>query len=95
MELATTPCPFRCQDHREGDALGSACGEPTEDQESPRHRGTSRSGRSAGGSWSKSMGCKVELGLQKAILIEMLPATLMEGVMARLVKRLILNYVET
>ena len=48
-------------------------------------------------------GCKVEPGLQKAILIEMLPATLMEGVMARLdasqtfddVKRLILNYVET
>ena len=48
-------------------------------------------------------GCKVESGLQKAILIEMLPAALMEGVMARLdvnqtfddVKRLILNYVET
>ena len=48
-------------------------------------------------------GCKVEPGLQKAILIDMLPATLMEGVMARLdasqtfddVKCPILNYVET
>ena len=48
-------------------------------------------------------GCKVESGLEKAILIEMLPAALMEGVMARLdvnqtfddVKRVILNYVET
>ena len=29
-------------------------------------------------------GCKVESGLQKAILIEMLPAALMEGVMALL-----------
>ena len=29
-------------------------------------------------------GCKVEPGLQKAILIEMFRATLMEGVMARL-----------
>ena len=37
--------------------------------------------------------CEVEPGLKKAILIAMLPATLMEGVMAR--KRLILNYVET
>ena len=45
----------------------------------------------------------MESGLQKAILIDMLPAALMEGVMARLdvnqtfddVKRLILNYVET
>ena len=49
----------------------------------------------------QEFGCKVESGLQKAILIEMLPAALMEGVMARLdvnqtfddVKRLILNYV--
>ena len=47
--------------------------------------------------------CKVEPGLQKAVLIDILPATLMKGVMARLdasqtfddVKRLILNYVET
>ena len=48
-------------------------------------------------------GCKVESGLQKAILIEMLPTALMEEVMARLdvnqtfddVKRLILYFVET
>ena len=55
------------------------------------------------GKLEQEYGCKVELTLQKAIFIEMLLATLMEGVMARLdasqslddVKRIILNYVET
>ena len=48
--------------------------------------------------------CDIPSGLQKAIVIEMLPASVMEGVMARLdksnqdfheVKAMILNYVET